>query len=127
MLIVCPKSNLLNGLQIVSKAVPNKTTMDIMECILLDASLDDITLTASDTQLGMKTTIDGEIVKRGIVAIDAKILVDLVRKLPDNDVNIETDNNNSSIITCEKARFNIPGQPADEFSYLPDLNHISCC
>ena len=39
MKLICSKSNLLNGVQIVSKAVPNKTTMSILECILIDASL----------------------------------------------------------------------------------------
>ena len=122
MLIVCPKSNLLNGLQIVSKAVPNKTTMDIMECILLDASLDDITLTASDTQLGMKTTIDGEIVKRGIVAIDAKIFLEMVRKLPDSDVTIETEEGTyKTTVTCGKAKFNIMGKSPDTFTPIPDV------
>ena len=48
MKIACSKSNLLNGVQIVSKAVPNKTTMSILECILIDASQGVITLTAND-------------------------------------------------------------------------------
>ena len=121
MKISCSKTDLLNGVQIVYKAVPSKTTMTILECILIEAFNGRIKLTANDTELGIETYINGNIIEEGDICIDARMLQDIVRKLPDNDVNIETDNNNSSIITCEKARFNIPGQPADEFSYLPDL------
>ena len=48
MKIICTKSNLSKGVSIVSKAVPSKTTMPILECILIDASTDVIKLTAND-------------------------------------------------------------------------------
>ena len=73
MKIVCTKSNLLSGVQIVSRAVPNKTTMSILECILIDASSGIITLTANDMDMGIETIIEGDIVESGIIALDAKI------------------------------------------------------
>ncbi len=78
MKLVCSKVNLVNGVQIVSKAVPNKTTMSILECILVDATKGVITLTANDMELGIETTIDGEIIEKGIIALDAKIFLDIV-------------------------------------------------
>ena len=102
MKLVCSKSALLNGVQIVSKAVPNKTTMSILECILLDASRGVITLTANDMELGIETTIEGNIVEKGIIALDAKIFLEIVRKLPDSDITIETDASFKTTITCEK-------------------------
>lgn len=119
MKLVCSKSNLLNGLQIVSKAVPSKTTMSILECILIDASKRVIKLTANDMELGIETTIEGEIKEKGIIALDAKIFLDIIRKLPDNDVTIETDASYKTTITCEKAKFNIIGKSGEDFSYLP--------
>ena len=119
MKLVCSKSALLSGVQIVSKAVPNKTTMSILECILVDASRGVITLTANDMELGIETTIEGNIIEKGIIALDAKIFLEIVRKLPDNDITIETDNNYKTTITCEKAKFNIIGKSGDDFSYLP--------
>ena len=53
MKITCSKSNLVKGVSIVSKAVPSKTTMPILECILIDATTDIIKLTANDMELGM--------------------------------------------------------------------------
>ncbi|MEO2240124.1 DNA polymerase III subunit beta [Dorea sp. YH-dor226] len=119
MKIICNKSNLVKGVSIVSKAVPSKTTMPILECILIDATTDIIRLTANDMELGIQTEIDGQIVDRGMIAIDARIFSEIVRKLPDSEVVIETKENLQTVITCEKAKFDIAGKPGDEFSYLP--------
>lgn len=119
MKLICSKSNLLHGVNIVSKAVPSKTTMSILECILIDASANEIKLTANDMELGIETKIEGEIIAKGIIALDAKIFLEIVRKLPDNDVIIETDEHYKTTITCEKAKFNIVGKSGEDFSYLP--------
>ena len=119
MKIVCNKSDLVKGVNIVSKAVPGKTTMPILECILIDATTDIIKLTANDMELGIQTEIAGEIIDRGMIAIDAKIFSEIVRKLPDNEVSIETDDRLQTTIVCEKAKFDISGKPGNEFAYLP--------
>ncbi|MBD5517465.1 MAG: DNA polymerase III subunit beta [Lachnospiraceae bacterium] len=121
MKIVCTKSNLLTGVSTVSKAVPNKTTMSILECILVDATGSSIKLTANDMELGIETVIEGEIVEKGMIALDSKIFSDIVRKLPDNDITIETDSSFKTTITCEKAKFNIIGKSGEDFSYLPEI------
>lgn len=124
MKLVCSKSNLLNGVQTVAKAVPNKTTMSILECILIDARGTDIRLMANDMELGIETLIEGDIVEKGIIALDAKIFSEIVRKLPDSDITIVTDESLKTTITCEKAKFNIIGKSGDDFSYLPSIEKI---
>ena len=119
MKIICTKSNLVKGVNIVSKAVPSKTTMPILECILIDASTNIIKFTANDMELGIETVIDGTILEKGIVAIDAKIFSEIVRKLPDNEVVIECDSNLQTTISCEKAKFSISSKSGEDFSYLP--------
>ena len=119
MKIICSKLNLVKGVGIVSKAVPSKTTMPILECILIDATTDIIKFTANDMELGIETIVEGEIVKKGMIAIDARIFSEIVRKLPENEVTIETDDNLQTTITCEKAKFNISSKEGDEFSYIP--------
>lgn len=121
MKLVCSKSNLLNGVQIVSKAVPSKTTMSILECILIDATNGTIKLTANDMELGIETKIEGNILEKGIIALDAKIFLEIVRKLPDSNITIETDSSLKTVITCEKAKFNIIGKSGEDFSYLPGI------
>lgn len=119
MKIRCQKGDLVKGVSIVSKAVPSKTTMPVLECILIDATTNTIKLTANDMELGIETVIDGFVEQKGMIAIDAKIFSDIVRKLPDNEIVIETDNNFQTLITCEKSKFNIVGRSGEDFSYLP--------
>ena len=121
MKLICSKQSLLTGATIVSKAVPNRTTMSILECILIDATKGIITLTANDMELGIETTIEGQIVEKGIIALESKIFLDIVRKLPDSDITIETDENYKTTITCQKAKFNIIGKSGEDFSYLPEI------
>lgn len=121
MKVVCSKTNLLNGVQIVSKAVPSKTTMSILECILIEAEGSTIKMTANDMELGIETTIEGNVIEKGMIALDAKIFLEIVRKLPDNDVTIDTDSSYKTTITCEKAKFNIIGKSGEDFSYLPEI------
>ena len=121
MKLICSKSNLLHGVNIVSKAVPTRTTMAILECILIDASAGQIKMTANDMELGIETIVEGEIIEKGKIAIDAKLFSEIVRKLPDNDITLTTDSNNNALITCEKSKFNIAGKSGDDFSYLPAI------
>lgn len=119
MKIKCNKQDLVKGVGIVSKAVPTKTTMPILECILIDATSNIIKLTANDMELGIETIIDGVIESKGMIALDARIFSDIVRKLPDNEITIESDSNLQTLITCERSKFNISGKSGEDFSYLP--------
>lgn len=119
MKIICTKSNLAKGVGIVSKAIPSKTTMPILECILIDATASMIKLTANDMELGIETIIEGDIVQPGMIALDAKIFSEIVRKLPDSEIVITTDDNDQTLITCEKAKFQIAGKSGSDFAYLP--------
>ena len=124
MKIVCKKSNLLNGVQNVSKAVPVRTTMSILECILVDASQGEIKLTANDMEIGIETIIDGTIEQPGKIALEAKIFIEIVKKLPDNDIIIETDEKNMTYIKCENSNFNLVGKSGDDYTYLPKIEKI---
>lgn len=119
--LLCPKNSLQKSVTISLRAVPAKTTMNILECILIDASAGEIKFTTNDMELGIETIVEGTIYEKGIVAIDARIFSDIIRKLPDNDVDIRTDDKLNVTITCEKATFTIPGKSGDDFSYLPVL------
>lgn len=119
MKITCQKAELAKGVNIVSKAVPTRTTMAILECILIDASTNEIKLTANDMEIGIETIIEGNIEERGIIALDARFFSDIVRKLPDNEVTIETDATFKTTITCEKANFTIVGKSGEDFAYIP--------
>lgn len=115
------KDNLLSGISIVSKAIPSKTTMDILECILIDASGSEIKLTGNDMELGIETVVEGEILERGKIALDAKLFYEIIRKLSSNEsvVVIESDDKFNTVISGDNSVFHIQGKDGEEFSYLP--------
>lgn len=115
------KDDLMNGINIVLKAVPSKTTMSILECILIDAENQQIKLTANDMELGIETKVKGSIEEEGRIALDAKLLSEIVRKLSggDSPITIQSDEKFNTVISCDNSVFNIPGRDGEEFSYLP--------
>ena len=119
MKLLINKSELSTAINIVMKAVPSKTTMNILECILINATTNTITFTANNMELGIETTVAGEVLEKGMVAIEAKIFYDIVRKLPDSEIILNVDSNLQMTITCEKAKFVIPCKSGEDFSYLP--------
>ncbi|MDD7113147.1 MAG: DNA polymerase III subunit beta [Lachnospiraceae bacterium] len=121
MKIICTKSQFLRGVNIVSKAVSNKTTMEILECILIEAFDNCIKLTANDTELGIETTIEGEILVPGKIALEAKLFSEIIKKIPDSEVILETEPNGNTSICCEQIQCNIMGKQGDDFSHLPEI------
>uniref|UniRef100_UPI003FF08B5C DNA polymerase III subunit beta n=1 Tax=Anaerobutyricum hallii TaxID=39488 RepID=UPI003FF08B5C len=121
MKITCSKNQFLYGVNTVSKAVSNKTTMDILQCILIEAYDDCIKLTANDTELGIETVIEGTIIEPGKIALEAKIFSEIIKKIPDNDVCIETDESGKTNIECEQIQCSIMGRKGDDFSHLPEI------
>jgi len=115
------KDELLNGINIVSKAIPSRTTMSILECILIDTNNNEIKLTGNDMELGIETKVQGSILEHGKIALEAKLFYEIIRKLPDGEspVTITSDNQFNTVIECENAVFNIQGHDGEEFSYLP--------
>ena len=119
MKIICPKNELLSAVNIVSKAVPTRTSMDILYCILIDASTPTIKMTANDMELAIETIAEGTVEEKGIIAVDARLFSEIIRKLPENDVTIVCDEKRNVTITCEQAVFNIVSKDWEEFSGLP--------
>lgn len=119
MKISCQKSELLKSINIVLKAVSSKTTMPILECILIDSTSDQIKFITNDMELGIETIVNGNILEKGKIAIEAKLFSEIIRKLPENEVMITTDNHLQATITCEKAKFTVSGRDGEDYPYLP--------
>ncbi len=122
MKISCLKNNLVNGINIVMKAVSNKSTLPILECILVEAAEGRIKLTANDMELGIETYVDGTIKENGKIAIEAKLFSDIIKRLPDSEVSIDSSNDSGkALIRCEKSKFDILVKSGEDFSYLPEV------
>lgn len=124
MKISCQKNEILNSVNISLKAVPAKSTMPILECIIIEVTDSTIKFITNDMELGIETVVNGLIASTGSVALNAKIFSDIIRKLPDSDVVIETDENYLTTISCEKSVFTIAGKSGEEFPDLPKIEKI---
>lgn len=121
MKIHCSRQELIKSVNIALRAVPVRTTMPILECILIDARPGDIHFISNDMELGIDTVVNGVTEEPGIIAVSAKMFSEIVRKLPDNMVTIVSDENFGVNILCEKTRFALAGQSGEEFAYLPEV------
>ncbi|MCT4612970.1 MAG: DNA polymerase III subunit beta [Clostridia bacterium] len=127
MKIICQKEDLLHGVNIVSKAVSNRTTLPILECILIDVKNDTINLIGNDLELAINSKLVGNIEKEGSIAIESKMFSEIVRKLPDNEVTIEVLENNLVKITSENCEFKLMGQDATDFPKIPEVEKEKMC
>lgn len=125
MKIICARSELRAGINRVIKAVPVRTTMNILECILIDANDGVIRLTGNDMELCIETTVEGDILETGAIAVNAKFFSDIVSKLAESDITINADDTQKVEIACGNAKFNIMGKSAIDFTGLPDVEKTS--
>lgn len=122
MKLTCNRNSLLNAINIVSKAVSSRTTLPILECILLDAG-EDFKLTANDLELGIETApIEAEIDETGKVALEAKLFSEIIRKVNGENVKIEVNDKNEAVITSGTSEFKIIGQNGEEFPSVPTVS-----
>ncbi|ALB48607.1 DNA polymerase III subunit beta [Clostridium beijerinckii] len=122
MIFTCEKQKILEGISIVQKAITGRSTMPILEGIYINASNSTITLIGSDMDVSIQTLVDATIMEEGSIVIDAKIFGEIIRKLPNSTIKIETMENQLIKITCEKSIFDVVYMNTNEFPELPEIN-----
>ena len=122
MIFICEKQKLQEGISIVQKAITGKSTMSVLEGIYINANKEGLTLIGSDMDVSIETKVEADVINEGSIVIDAKIFGEIIRKLPNSDIKIETLENDTVQITCEKSVFNVVYMNADEFPELPQIN-----
>jgi len=122
MIFICEKQKLQEGISIASKAITGKTTMPILEGIYISATKEGLTLIGSDIDVSIETKVSADVIEEGKVVIDSKIFGEIIRKLSNSEVKIETLENDIIQITCEKSVFNIVYMNAADFPAIPTIN-----
>jgi len=122
--IVCKKENLLKGLQAVSKAVASRTILPILSNILFECTSENkLKLSATDLEIGVETFVDTVVHKPGKITIPARALTDIIIKLPDADIELETNENNTeTILRCHRSKYNLKSLASDDFPTLPQVD-----
>ena len=126
MRFIASKTDLQSAVGIAIRAVPSHTTMNILECILIEAQGNNIRFTTNDMEMGIRTHLQGTVDKPGIIAVEAKMFSDIVRKLPEEIVVFESDDNHNILITSGKAKFEIAGKGGEDFPDLPEIEKDEC-
>ncbi|MFA9398001.1 MAG: DNA polymerase III subunit beta [Clostridiaceae bacterium] len=122
MKFVCNKSNILDAIQTAQKGVTGKSTIAILQGILILANSNEIILIGSDRDISIETKFDAEIYEKGSIVVDSKLFGDIIRKLPNSEIELETHEDNTLEIRCNKSTFNLIYMNSDDFPNLPSVN-----
>ncbi len=129
MKFIIQREQLINGVQDVMKAISSRTAIPILTGMKIEAKSNGITLTGSDSDISIESHIPAEEngivhveqIEEGSIVVQARYFPDIIRKLPEKTVEIETDSNLKVTIRSGKAEFNLNGQDAEEYPQLPKL------
>ena len=118
----CEKYKLQEAISIAQKAVTGKSAMPILQGLLIIVDQGEITLIGSDIDLSIETKFEAEVFETGKVVVDAKLLGDIIRKLPNSDIEVKSSDSNSIELLCEKSRFTLIHMNSDDFPSLPSID-----
>ncbi|MCL1998267.1 MAG: DNA polymerase III subunit beta [Turicibacter sp.] len=122
MKIRCAKERLIENLGLVGKVVSARTPMPILECVLLTADENGIRLTANDSDMAIETAyMDADVQEHGNIAIEARLFTDMVRKMPDSELSIETGENREAVCKSGRAKFTLPFFSGEEFPAMEQI------
>ena len=123
MKIIFEKDKMIKALNSVTKAVATKTTMPILEGILIQTNNDNIKLTCYDKELGIEYIIkENNVLEQGSTVVNAIMFSEIIRKLPDTNITISINENNLLVIECEGSVYKLATMNPDDFPQLPEIN-----
>ena len=122
MKLTCEKSVLQEAVNTSSQTVSAKSTNPALEGLLLEAG-NDLKITGYDMKTGIKTEIQADIIRPGSVVLNSRLFVEMIRKLPDDIVCIDTAENLMTTVTCGMSRFNIMGISPADYPELPSVEN----
>lgn len=122
MKVICEKDKILKSINSVVKSVSSKTTMPILEGILIQTNDKQLKLTSYDLELGIECIMDATIEEEGATVVNAIMFSEIIRKLPNSDITITLNENKLLVIECEGSLYKLTTMNPDEFPELPKIN-----
>lgn len=118
----CNRQRLNDAVLNVQRAVASKSTIPALEGILLRTVNNRLILTGYDLEIGITTSMDAMIYEEGAIVLNAKLFSDIIRRMPEDNISIETDEKLMVYINSGRSDYKIIGIPADEFPELPTVS-----
>ena len=117
------KNSLLKGITTVLNAIPNRTTIPVLEGIFIEAKDNKLILTTSDLEIGIEYIIDDnvEIKKEGAIVVPAITFTEIVRRMPELDIDIVVDKDGILKLECKGSKYQLSTMNADEYPKLPEI------
>ena len=122
MKIICEKDLLVEAVSNVARAACAKSPVPALEGILLKAQDGQLQLTGYDLELGIVTTIEAKTEQPGQLILSARLLLDIIRRIPAQTVSILSDERDLATIRGGASEFTIPGLNAEEYPELPAVH-----
>ena len=122
MKMICEKENLLKAINSVTKAVASKTTMPILEGILIQTNENNVKFTTYDLEIGIEYIIECDVKEQGATVVNSIMFSEIIRKLPDTEITITVNENNLLVIECEGSLYKLATMNPDEFPELPKID-----
>ena len=114
------KLELQKALQKLSKAIPTRTTLPILGCVLIDAKEEHTTLKTTDLEITIQVEVPSSLEEAGTAAVPLKTLLEITNELPDIRVTISVNHKNNVTIKTELGEYDIMARPPEEFPATPE-------
>lgn len=121
MKFICYKDKILKAINSVVKGVASKTTMPILEGILIQTNDNEIKLTTYDLEIGIEYIMECEVKEQGSTVVNAIMFSEIIRKLPDTEIKIKLNEQNLLEIECEGSHYKLATMNPEEFPELPKI------
>jgi len=124
MKLTCTQSDLNSHLSLVSRAVPSRPSHPVLANILLiaDEETQQVRLTGFDLSLGVQTSFNAQVETGGKLTLPARLLSDIVSRLPDGDLTLEDESDDHmATLTCSSGRYQMRGMGAEDYPELPTI------
>lgn len=115
MKFTCDRNSLTNAINIAQKAVAVRSTLPVLEGLLIKAKNGKVVITGNDLEIGIECIFEAEIESEGSVVVNSRLFGDIIRKMTGDSVIIDVNQNNVTTIRCGNSKFNITGIEAAEF------------
>ena len=116
------KNELQSALQKLSKATPNRSTLPILSCVLLQTKNNETILRSTDLEITIIISISASVEREGSSAIPIHTLINITNELPDGRITIEIDDQHKIKLITELGTYNLMGKPAEEFPAVPEID-----
>lgn len=121
MILKVNKKDLVDSVTIVQKAIATKSAMPILEGILLEAKNGELILRGTDVDLSIETSFATEIQEEGKIVVNSRMFGDIIRKLPNNIITLDTAENNTVVVSAEKSVLNLLYMDPEDFPVFPKV------